>query len=74
MIQVQYSRCLLEMKHLSTECAFPAVLKDGTVVTWGNKNVGGASSTVHPDLTGVGKVYSECVCCKVEGLDDSYLG
>ena len=50
----------------STECAFAAVLKDGTMVTWGNKNVGGDSSTVQAVLIGVGKVYSECVCCNVE--------
>ena len=42
----------------STGGAFAAVLKDGTVVTWGNKNVGGDSSTVQAALIGVEKLYS----------------
>ena len=42
----------------STSHAFAAVLKDRTVVTWGNKNGGGDSSTVQAALTGVETIYS----------------
>jgi len=41
--------------------AFAAVLKDGTVVTWGHKNRGGDSSTVHEVLRGVEIIYSTSV-------------
>ena len=37
----------------STDRAFAAVLKKGTVVTWGDETDGGDSSSVQADLTGV---------------------
>ena len=42
----------------STDLAFAAVLKDGTVVTWGDKDYGGNSAAVQAALTGVETIYS----------------
>ena len=42
----------------STHCAFAAVLKDRTVVTWGAKDHGGDSTTVQAALGGVKTIYS----------------
>ena len=38
--------------------AFAAAWKDGTVVTWGNKNVNGDSSSIQAALIGVERVYT----------------
>ena len=35
----------------ATECAFAAILEDGSVVTWGNPEYGGDSSAVQEQLT-----------------------
>ena len=50
----------------STECSFAAVFNDGSVVTLGDKNVGGDSSTVQGALIGVGKVYSMCAAAMLK--------
>lgn len=42
----------------STDSAFAAVLKDGTVVTWGDKECGGDSSSVKTSLRRVHKIFS----------------
>ena len=44
----------------STYHAFAALLNDGTVVTWGDKDYGGESITVKAELIGVEKIYSTC--------------
>ena len=48
--------------------AFAAVCKDGTMVTWGNKNVGGDPSSVQAALIGVKRslCHKECVYCSIE--------
>ena len=38
--------------------AFAAVKSDGSVVTWGNANLGGDSSLVSSELTGIIEIYS----------------
>ena len=45
-------------KLYATYYAFAAVLKDGTVVMWGDEDYGGDSSSVQNVLLGVDKIYS----------------
>ncbi|SGZ16046.1 Putative uncharacterized protein, partial [Moritella viscosa] len=42
----------------STSSAFAALKKDGSVVTWGNDDLGGDSSAVAGELTDVSVIYS----------------
>ena len=54
----------------STHRAFAALLEDGTVVTWGDKDHGGDSKTVQAALIGVDAIYStDTRLLRVEGED-----
>ena len=46
------------VKISSTGGAFAALLKDGTVVTWGDQSYGGDSSSMKAALRGVDRIYS----------------
>ena len=48
----------------ATSQAFAAVLKDGSVVTWGNAYFGGDSSTVQDRLQRVQQILSQWFCLR----------
>ena len=59
----------------STSHAFAALLWNGTVVTWGNKMMGGDFRTVQAALIGVESLFHRlCVRCSLEGWDYGELG